>query len=148
MEISIFFSSLQEILCVSRSLGFDFGFPVGWPQNSRGFMIGRKSRNNFGGSWGYSLGGGGVNGNLFFSWEVKRRYTALWIVVSPLKKKKALTEVVGAEAPPYAFFTGDFTGKNEDRRSGGREMTNSTWQLRSSQGDYLLLWPEKWIHCI
>lgn len=88
MEISIFFSSLQEILCVSRSLGFDFGFPVGWPQNSRGFMIGRKSRNNFGGSWGYSLGGGGVNGNLFFSWEVKRRYTALWIVVSPLKKKK------------------------------------------------------------
>lgn len=88
-------------------------------------MIGRKSRNNFGGSWGYSLGEGGVNGNLFFSWEEETHCTL--DSCQPLKKKKkALTEVMGAEAPPYAFFTGDFTGKNEDRRSGGREMTNST----------------------
>lgn len=89
-------------------------------------MIGKRSRNNFGGNWGYSLGGSRVNGNLFLVGKGSKEEIHCPLDTSqPLKKKKK-SSIGGAEAPLYAFFTGDFSGKNENRRSGGRGMTNST----------------------
>lgn len=52
-------------------------------------MIGKRSRNNFGGNWGYSLGGSRVNGNLFLVGKGSKEEIHCPLDTSqPLKKKK------------------------------------------------------------